>query len=158
MRKNNSKLNFMKNRQASWFSHGRLKISKCSNSLAWLGECWKSKVTPLLCAICLVSLFFAFAFGLVFRKRRPCRLGQEAAYWFQWQEKWACLSSPIIFDKSIFVEIDGAFSFFSFGLALYPLLIFQTALHRVFFTGAMGVVPETSQKFAHSPPLWKIPQ
>ena len=48
MRKNNSKLNFMKNCQASLFSRGQLKISKCSTSLAWLGECAKSKVTPLL--------------------------------------------------------------------------------------------------------------
>ena len=42
MRKNNSKLNFTKNRRTSWFSHGRLKMS-----LAWLGECWKSKVIAL---------------------------------------------------------------------------------------------------------------
>ena len=47
MRKNNSKLNFTKNRGASWFSRGRLKISKCSISLARLGECSKRKVTPL---------------------------------------------------------------------------------------------------------------
>ena len=32
MRKNNSKLNFTKNHQASLFSQGRLKISKCSIS------------------------------------------------------------------------------------------------------------------------------
>ena len=37
----------MKNCYVSWFSHGQLKISKCSISLAWLGECSKSKVTPL---------------------------------------------------------------------------------------------------------------
>ena len=45
--KNNSKLNFKKNRWASWFSRRWLKISKCSISLAWLRECSKSKVTPL---------------------------------------------------------------------------------------------------------------
>ena len=38
MRKNNSKLNFTKHHQASWFSRGWLKISKCSISLARLGE------------------------------------------------------------------------------------------------------------------------
>ena len=37
MRKNNSKLNFTKNRHASLFSRGRLKISKWSISLARLG-------------------------------------------------------------------------------------------------------------------------
>ena len=42
MKKNNSKLNFTKNRRTTWFSHGRLKMS-----LAWLGECWKSKVIAL---------------------------------------------------------------------------------------------------------------
>ena len=47
MRKNNSKLNFMKNGWVSWFSCGQLKISKCSISFAWLGECSKSKATPL---------------------------------------------------------------------------------------------------------------
>ena len=47
MRKNNSKLNFTKNRWASWFSCGWLKISKCSISLVQLEECSKSKVTPL---------------------------------------------------------------------------------------------------------------
>ena len=41
MRKNNSKSNFTKN------SRWRLKISKCSISLARLGECSKSKVTQL---------------------------------------------------------------------------------------------------------------
>ena len=46
MRKNNSKLDFTKNRGASWRSHDWLKISKCSNSLARMGECWKNKVTP----------------------------------------------------------------------------------------------------------------
>ena len=48
MRKSNRKLNFMKNRWASLFSRGQLKISKCSISLAWEVECSKSKVTPLL--------------------------------------------------------------------------------------------------------------
>ena len=48
MRKNNSKLNFTKNRRASWFSRGRQKISECSILLGRLGECSKSKVTPLL--------------------------------------------------------------------------------------------------------------
>ena len=38
----------MKSCQTSLFSCGQLKISKCSTSLAWLGECSKSKVTPLL--------------------------------------------------------------------------------------------------------------
>ena len=45
MRKNNSKLNFTKNCRASWFSHGRIKISKCFISLGRLDECSKSKVT-----------------------------------------------------------------------------------------------------------------
>ena len=48
MRKNNSKLNFMKNPWVSLISCGRLKISKCSISLAQLGECSKSKVRPLI--------------------------------------------------------------------------------------------------------------
>ena len=39
MRKNNSKLNFTKNRQASSFSRRQLKISKCSISIAQLSEC-----------------------------------------------------------------------------------------------------------------------
>ena len=39
MRKNNSKLNFTKNRQASSFSRRQLKISKCSISIAQLCEC-----------------------------------------------------------------------------------------------------------------------
>ena len=47
MRKNNSKWNFTINRWASWFSCGRPKISKCSVSLAQLGECSKSKVILL---------------------------------------------------------------------------------------------------------------
>ena len=47
MKNNNSKLNFKKSRRASWFSRRQLKISKCSISLAWLGECSKSKVIPL---------------------------------------------------------------------------------------------------------------
>ena len=37
----------MKNHQASWYSCKQLKISKCSISLARLGQCSKSKVTPL---------------------------------------------------------------------------------------------------------------
>ena len=48
MRKNNSKLDFIKNHQASWFSHEWLKISKCSISLAWQVKCLKSKVTHTL--------------------------------------------------------------------------------------------------------------
>ena len=47
MRKNNTKLSFTKNRRASWFSHGQLKITKCSIWLAWLSECSKNKVIPL---------------------------------------------------------------------------------------------------------------
>ena len=47
MWKSNSKLNFTKNHWVSWFSCGLLKISKCSISLIWLGECSKIKVTPL---------------------------------------------------------------------------------------------------------------
>ena len=47
MRTNNSKLNFTTNHRASWFSRGWLKISKQSISPARLGECSKSKVTPL---------------------------------------------------------------------------------------------------------------
>ena len=46
--KNNSKLNFTKIYQASWFSHRWLKISKWSISLTWLGKCSKSKVTSLI--------------------------------------------------------------------------------------------------------------
>ena len=38
----------MKNPWVSLISCGRLKISKCSISLAQLGECSKSKVTPLI--------------------------------------------------------------------------------------------------------------
>ena len=49
MRKTNSKLNFMKNHRVSLFSCGQLKISKRSISLTQLGECSKSKVTPLAC-------------------------------------------------------------------------------------------------------------
>ena len=45
MRKNNSKLNIMKNLRASWFSFWRLKIWKCSISLARLGKCLKVSVT-----------------------------------------------------------------------------------------------------------------
>ena len=48
MWKSNSKLNFTKNHWVSWFSCGLLKISKCSISLAWLGECSKIKVTTEL--------------------------------------------------------------------------------------------------------------
>ena len=48
MRKNNSKLNFTKNRWTSLFLHGWLTISKCSIPLAQLSECSKSKVTPLV--------------------------------------------------------------------------------------------------------------
>ena len=48
MRKN-SKLNVTKNCQVSLFSRGWLIISKCSISLTQLGECSKSKVTPLAC-------------------------------------------------------------------------------------------------------------
>ena len=44
IRKNKSKLNFTKNRQATWFSCRRLKISKISISLAWLGECSKIRL------------------------------------------------------------------------------------------------------------------
>ena len=59
MRKSNRKVNFTKNRWASLFSRGRLKISKCSISLAWVGECSKSKVTPLLLhTIIYVSKYF----------------------------------------------------------------------------------------------------
>ena len=47
MRKNNSKLNFTKNHWTSWFFRKRLKISKCSIPLGWLGKCSKSKVKPL---------------------------------------------------------------------------------------------------------------
>ena len=47
LRKNNSKLKFTKNRRASWSSRGRLKISKFSISLVWLGECSKIKIIPL---------------------------------------------------------------------------------------------------------------
>ena len=47
MRKNNSKLKFTKNCQASLFSHWRLIISKCSISLARLDEWSKGEATPL---------------------------------------------------------------------------------------------------------------
>ena len=47
MRKNNSKSNFMKICQMSWFSCGWLQISKCSISLTQLSNCSKSKVTLL---------------------------------------------------------------------------------------------------------------
>ena len=47
MRKKNSKSNFMKNSWVSWFSHGWLKMTRCSISLVWLGEYSKSKVTLL---------------------------------------------------------------------------------------------------------------
>ena len=47
IRKNDSKSIFTKNRRASWISRRRLKILKCSISLARLGECSKSKFTPL---------------------------------------------------------------------------------------------------------------
>ena len=45
MRKSNRKLNFTENLWASLFSCGRLKISKCSISLAWEAECSKGYTT-----------------------------------------------------------------------------------------------------------------
>ena len=45
--KENKKLKFTKNCCTSWFSLGRLKISKCSISLTLMGKCSKSKVRPL---------------------------------------------------------------------------------------------------------------
>ena len=51
MRKNNSKLYFMKNHQMSWFSLRWLKISKYSISLAWLGECSEKGYSTLV-ALC----------------------------------------------------------------------------------------------------------
>ena len=49
IRKSNSKLSLTKNYWTSFFSCWQLKISKWSFSLAWLGDCTKTKVTPLLC-------------------------------------------------------------------------------------------------------------
>ena len=73
MRKNKGKLNFTKNRRASWFCRERIKISKQSISLPRLGECSKSNVTPLrtpslswiswciLFSLCLSKTFFNIA-------------------------------------------------------------------------------------------------
>ena len=61
MRKNNFKLNFTKNHQASWFSCRRLKISKFSISLTWLDKCSRNKVTSLICQCCF-ALFNEFTF------------------------------------------------------------------------------------------------
>ena len=47
MQKNNRKLNFRKNHWASLFAHRQLKTLKYSIPLTHLGECPKSKVTPL---------------------------------------------------------------------------------------------------------------
>ena len=57
--KDNSELNFMKNCRVSWFSRGRLKISKCSISLVRLGECSKSKFTPLGAATAVAHLIWS---------------------------------------------------------------------------------------------------
>ena len=67
MRKNNIKLNFTKNHRVSWFSCGRLIISKCSISLARLDEYSKSKVTLL---------------GLCYPSFRNVRASCKSNHWF----------------------------------------------------------------------------
>ena len=105
MRKSNNKLNFMKNGRAICFSHGQLKISKCSISLAQMGKCSKSKVAPLIVVYICPSfqMFCQFLpFFLLFFRNIACmpllsRIGPASLV--QWSLKWRCRFIKIILTK-----------------------------------------------------------
>ena len=83
MKKDNSQLDFTKNRWKSWFSHQWLKISKCSISLVRMGKCSKSKVTPLSSKHIFMHQIFCVISWITWKTKNNFRLNNIQETWYE---------------------------------------------------------------------------